>query len=106
MPMATFDALAYSETLQEGGIPMEQANAFARAQKKAMDEAFRINDLATKKDLQIAINELELRQAQDNLKNWYKTSLPLVLNVLLLQTVIVFSAIGIGGALIFWRFSG
>lgn len=101
MPMATFDALAYSETLQEGGIPMEQANAFARAQKKAMDEAINARDLATKKDLL----ELELRLTK-SMEEMHKDNLKMMINALMVQTTMVLTAIGIGVALILWRFSG
>ena len=53
----TFDTLNYSKTLQEAGMPQEQAEAFARAQKNAFDEMMSAKELATNAD----IREAELR---------------------------------------------
>ena len=57
MTAITFDTLAYSRTLQDAGMPVEQADALARAQKAAIDEMLAAKELATKGDLR----ETELR---------------------------------------------
>lgn len=57
MTAITFDTLAYSRTLQDAGMPVEQADALARAQKAAIDEMLAAKELATKGD----IREAELR---------------------------------------------
>ena len=49
----TFDTLAYSRTLQDAGMPREQADA----QKTAIDEMVESRELATKGD----IREAEMR---------------------------------------------
>ena len=53
----TFDTLAYSRTLQDAGMPREQADALAKAQKTAIDEMVESRELATKGD----IREAEMR---------------------------------------------
>lgn len=53
----TFDTLAYCKTLQEAGMPIQQAEAMAQAQAKAMSEMIAAKELATKGD----IMELEHR---------------------------------------------
>ncbi len=45
--MNTFDALGYSESLTDIGVPENQA----KLQAKALSEAFDSNDLATKSDI-------------------------------------------------------
>ncbi|MBO6755734.1 MAG: hypothetical protein JJ902_05375 [Roseibium sp.] len=56
----TFDTLAYAKTLQEKGVPREQAEAHADAAR-----SFIMADLVTKEDLRIALeiqtNKLTLR---------------------------------------------
>ena len=49
--MTPFDTLAFSKTLQANGMPKEQADAFAEAQKKAISEMVETKELATKADL-------------------------------------------------------
>ncbi|MBQ3060112.1 MAG: hypothetical protein IJD16_07350 [Desulfovibrio sp.] len=51
MVAITFDTLAYSKTLQAAGMPAEQAEAFAKAQKNALDEMVAAKELATKMDV-------------------------------------------------------
>ncbi len=57
MTAITFDTLAYSKSLQEAGMPGEQADALAKAQKAAIAEMVSVKELATKGD----IREAELR---------------------------------------------
>lgn len=52
MTVITFDTLAFSKTLQASGMPKEQADAFAEAQKKAISEMVETKELATKADLE------------------------------------------------------
>ena len=57
MVAITFDTLAYSKTLQAAGMPLEQAEALAKAQKAALDEMVAAKELATKHDLYVALAE-------------------------------------------------
>ena len=57
MTAITFDTLAYSKTLQAAGMPAEQADALAKAQKAAIDEMVAAKELASKDDLHIALAE-------------------------------------------------
>ena len=57
MAAITFDTLAYSKTLQDAGIPPVQADALAKAQKAAIDEIVEAKELATRKDLYVALAE-------------------------------------------------
>lgn len=57
MTAITFDTLAYSKTLQAAGMPQEQADALAKAQKTAIDEMVAAKELATKHDLYVALAE-------------------------------------------------
>ena len=57
MPLIAFDTLAYSDKLQEGGLPREQAEAIARANVDAFRSLVVTQRLATKRDIE------ELRQA-------------------------------------------
>ena len=57
MTAIAFDTLAYSKTLQAAGMPAEQADALANAQKTAIKEVIELNELTTKKDLR----ETEIR---------------------------------------------
>ena len=51
MTALTFDTLAYSRTLQDAGVAPAQADAFAKAQKVALDEMVAAKEVATKMDL-------------------------------------------------------
>ena len=53
----TFDTHEFIRTLIDAGMPDEQAEAVAKAFKNAQTEL----EVATKKDLYTALNELELR---------------------------------------------
>lgn len=57
MTAITFDTLAYSKTLQAAGMPQEQADALAKAQKTAIDEMVAAKELAAKHDLYVALAE-------------------------------------------------
>lgn len=57
MAAITFDTLAYSKTLQAAGIPQAQADALAKAQKDAIDEMVEAKELATRKDLLVALSD-------------------------------------------------
>lgn len=58
MSAVTFDTLAYSKTLQESGIPQNQAEALANAQKIALNDLMSVKDLATQKDLLLLKEDL------------------------------------------------
>ena len=55
MTAITFDTLAYSKTLQAAGIPPEQADALAKAQKTAIQEMVEAKELASKHALYLAL---------------------------------------------------
>lgn len=55
--IVTFDTHEFIRTLTAAGMPDEQAEAVSNAFKNAQTEL----DVATKKDLYTALNELELR---------------------------------------------
>ena len=57
MTAITFDTLAYSKTLQDARMPVEQADALARVQKAAIEDMLSTKEWATKADLR----ETELR---------------------------------------------
>lgn len=57
MVAIAFGTLAYSKTLQAAGMPSEQAEALAKAQKAALDEMVTARELTTKQDLYIALAE-------------------------------------------------
>lgn len=59
MTTTTFDTLAYSKTLQNAGIPQEQAEALATAQKQALDEMIAIKELAIQVDILRLENRME-----------------------------------------------
>ena len=64
----TFDTLNYSKALIEAGMPQEQAEAFARAQKTAFDEVMSAKELATKGDIQDI--RLEMKSMEMRLLKW------------------------------------
>lgn len=57
MSAITFDTLEYSKTLQSAGFTQEQAEAMAKAQRKAMHEMLSTQELATKNDLKTTLAE-------------------------------------------------
>ena len=68
MTTVTFDTLAYSKTLQDAGMPREQADALANAQKKAIDEMVAAKELATRGDIQDM--RLEIEKVRSELLKW------------------------------------
>ncbi len=54
--MAIFDTLGYARFLREGGVPQEQAETHAEAARQ-----FIMADIATKDDLNTALEMLALR---------------------------------------------
>lgn len=79
MTTITFDTLAFSQQLQESGMPQAQADTLAKAQKDAFNELVKAKDFATKQDvinLQVAmkqdITELkkEMLQMKYDLLKW------------------------------------
>ena len=68
MTAITFDTLAYSKTLQDAGMPREQADALAHAQKKAIEEMVTAKELATKGDIQDV--RLEMKSMEMRLLKW------------------------------------
>lgn len=54
--MAVFDSLGYARFLREGGVPPDQAETHAEAARR-----FVMADLATKEDLQTALDTQALR---------------------------------------------
>ena len=68
MTTITFDTLAYSKTLQDAGMPREQADALANAQKKAIDEMVTARELAARADIQDV--RLEIEKVRSELLKW------------------------------------
>ncbi len=75
----TFDTLAYSQELQAAGVPPQQAEAMAKAQRKALEKIVESQEIATKNDL------LQLKQ---ELIKW-------VLGVAASQTAIILTVIAL-----------
>lgn len=61
MSQLSLDPIAYSEALQAAGMPKGQADVIARTQQSTIDKIIKARELATKKDISIAVKELELR---------------------------------------------
>lgn len=55
MSTITFDTLKFAERLEKAGIPREQASAMAEAFKDASGEA----EIATRKDVALAVAEIK-----------------------------------------------
>ena len=55
MSTITFDTLKFTKTLEKAGVPSDQAEAFAEAFKEAGGEA----ELASRKDIALAVAELK-----------------------------------------------
>ena len=68
MTAITFDTLAYSKTLQDAGMPREQADALANAQKKAIDDMVTARELAARADIQDV--RLEIEKVRSELLKW------------------------------------
>ncbi len=65
MAVITFDTLAFSKTLQASGMAKEHADAFAEAQKNAINEMIETKELATKADILRLENKL-LERIENN----------------------------------------
>ncbi len=59
MVAIAFDTLAYSKALQAAGMPPEQADALAKAQKTALDEMVAAKEIATQADILRLENKME-----------------------------------------------
>ncbi len=55
MSTITFDTLKFAERLEKAGVPREQASAMAEAFKDASGEA----EIATRKDIALAVAEIK-----------------------------------------------
>ena len=66
MVAITFDTLAFSKRLQESGMPQNQAETLANAQKDALNEMVAAQELVTKKDLHVALAEVK-----NDLLKWF-----------------------------------
>lgn len=84
MPALTFDTLAYSRTLQDAGIAPMQADAFAKAQKMALDEMVATKELATRMDLLQAKMELA-----DRIETTKHETLRWLIGLLAAQTALI-----------------
>lgn len=87
MVAIAFDTLAYSKTLQAAGMPLEQAEALAKAQKVALDEMVMAKELATQADILRLENKMEANKHE--ILKWIIGML--VAQTALLVTVISFS---------------
>lgn len=88
MAAVTFDTLAYSGQMQKAGFTREQADTMARANAEAMRNIINVNELVTKKDLEIALTN----NKHDILK-W-------VFGMMTVQTTLIIMAFGIGISLL------
>lgn len=59
MTVIPFDTLAYSQTLQRGGIAREQADVMAQANADALKEIAQTQQLATRQDVEEVRRDLE-----------------------------------------------
>lgn len=84
MTAITFDTLAYSKTLQAAGMPQEQAEALAKAQKAALDEMVAAKELATQADILRLENKMETNKHE--ILKW-------VMGMLVAQTALILSVI-------------
>ncbi len=83
MTITTFDTLAYSENMQKAGFTREQADAMAKANAEAIRDIININDLVTKKDMEIA-----LANTKHDILKWMVTAM--IAQTALLVGIIVF----------------
>jgi hypothetical protein len=58
MTTITFDTLKFAQKLEQAGIPRNQAEAFAEAQKDFLDEIAKA-ELATKNDIKDIRNDIQ-----------------------------------------------
>jgi len=62
MSAITFDTLKFTKTLEKAGVPSTQAEAFAEAFKDASSDA----EIATRKDIALAVAELKTEIRTEN----------------------------------------
>lgn len=84
MVAITFDTLAYSKTLQAAGMPLEQAEALAKAQKAALDEMVMAKELATQTDILRLENKMEANKHE--ILKW-------IIGMLIAQTALLVAVI-------------
>lgn len=63
MATITFDTLAYTNRLEQAGVPREQAEALAKANAEAFTAMADTRQLATKQDIERIGREFEARLA-------------------------------------------
>lgn len=73
MTTITFDTLAYSNKLQKGGVPREQAEAMAQANADAFKAMIATQQLATKQDIEEV--RLEIRDVKHDILKWMVTAM-------------------------------
>lgn len=83
MTAITFDTLAYSELMQKAGFSREQSDAMAKANAAAMQNIIKVNELVTKKDLEIA-----LANTKHDILKWMVTAM--IVQTALLVGIIAF----------------
>lgn len=72
MTTLAFDTLAFSQKLQESGMPQAQAETLAKVQKEALEEIVSTQDFATKADIRETEPKLqtEIQKAKHDLLKW------------------------------------
>lgn len=73
MTAVTFDTLAYSQMLQNAGVPREQAEAFAKANAEAFNSMVATQQLATKQDIETVRREAEANKHE--ILKWMVTAM-------------------------------
>lgn len=95
MNAIAFDSLKYSQTLQDGGVPRNQADAIARANMETFAALIDSQQLATKQDVIKTKTELKLyiEETKNNLIKWY-------IGIMVAQTSLIVTAFGVGVAML------
>ena len=72
MPAIAFDTLAYAKEVEEAGFTRQQAEAFAWAQKKLLQDVMSSSEVATKSDLNDVRAELkeEIANTKHEILKW------------------------------------
>ncbi|MBD5552897.1 MAG: DUF1640 domain-containing protein [Desulfovibrio sp.] len=99
MSTLTFDTLAFSNKLQESGIPRKQADAMASANSDAFQNMLAARELVTKQDLALALAETRLELEKTINTNKHEI-LKWLIGTIIAQTTLLLSALGIGLALL------
>lgn len=97
MTAITFDTLEYSATLQESGIPREQADAMAKANAKALKDMVKSYELATKQDLLAVKHDLEnsIHGVENTIANTKHDILKWIMAMIIAESTLTLGAIGI-----------